>query len=641
MDFIEGQTAKQLKEAGRMTPRLALSIIQGVAEALHHAHLNGVVHRDVKPANIMVDRFERAQLMDFGLARRVDEDLSITRTGTTMGTPAYMAPEQAEGRLADVDGQSDVYSAGACLYEFLTGMQPFDGPTLMAVLRNVIDTYPISPRRLNPRIHKDAEVICLKCLEKEKANRYLTAQHLAEDIRRFNAGEAIMAKPEGFFASLLKRARRHKEIATAGVIAVLALAAALAYAALHSHQLAQKEIEAKTMKLHGYLESAGKASEAALKRLSGFETIEAAVKEEETLQIRKLLAEAYMGYNDALQLDPGESAAKQGLEAWQKLRDKLEVKNFIFDAKLFLRPAQDSKGLPAQPNYAAAEYVARLALKREPENAEARQLLNEAVGIRAVTIETVGAQAEVFARRSMDVSLRPLPAEKEESLGAAPVRGKELEPGLYLLSFKRPGMENQEATLLVTREAKEEDLALKIVINASERNMVLMPAGAVSVPQKAPQKISAFAIDRFAYPNKAGEMPRTKVTFLEAQKLCRDEGKELCTALQWVRACMGDERRRFPYGKNYSSGACATGFDLDARPQPFPSGAFARCRTPEGIYDMSGNVAEWAGGEQQNVYGGDWTSSTKFADITVSCRANMQKEETDLSRIGFRCCKNK
>ncbi|MCY3022421.1 MAG: serine/threonine-protein kinase, partial [Planctomycetota bacterium] len=161
MDFVAGRTAKQLKEEGKMTPRLALSIIEGVAEGLHHAHLHGVIHRDVKPANIMVDKSERAQLMDFGLARRVDEDLEVTQSGTTMGTPSYMAPEQAEGRLAEVDAQSDVYSTGACLYELLTGRPPFEAPTVMATLKQVLEETPIPPRRLNPKIHRDVETICL------------------------------------------------------------------------------------------------------------------------------------------------------------------------------------------------------------------------------------------------------------------------------------------------------------------------------------------------------------------------------------------------------------------------------------------------------------------------------------------------
>jgi formylglycine-generating enzyme required for sulfatase activity len=119
------------------------------------------------------------------------------------------------------------------------------------------------------------------------------------------------------------------------------------------------------------------------------------------------------------------------------------------------------------------------------------------------------------------------------------------------------------------------------------------------------------------------------------------QGKRLCTSAQWLRTCMGDEERRYPYGKAYGRN-CATGMDADAQKRPVMSGQYTQCRTPDGIYDMSGNVAEWTESDQQEiVFGGDWTSPVRYADLTVSCRARSLPEEVAKERLGFRCCKNK
>jgi serine/threonine protein kinase len=646
MDFIEGKTAKQLKDEGLMAPRLALSIIEGVAEALHHAHLNGVVHRDIKPGNIIVDKFGRAQLMDFGLARRIDEDLDITQAGTTMGTPSYMSPEQAEGKLSEVDGQSDVYSAGACLYEFLTGRPPFDGATVMSVLRQVVDETPVPCRQINPKIHRDVETICMKCLEHDKINRYGNAKFFADDIRRFNAGEAILARPLPLLPSLLRKAKRHKEVTIASLVVMLTIFVASAYAIHRSRVARQQQIQERLSLLNGYLSNAKTLQVQAQETVASLEHVAQGKFEETAAKAKELIVEAMTFYRQAENLAPDDTAARTGLELLRKLDNDLEVTSFIAQAAAFLDPPLREDGQRDAPNYGAAEYAARLALKRDPENAVARKKLRDAVGVRAVTLEVVGPQCDVFARRIFDGNRRIVKNEPERPLGKTPVRGQEFEPGLHILNFQRPGS-LQQATVWVSRDAKDEDLTVKITINAYEENMVIIPEGMARPPQRDYVKVRAFAVDRFEYPNKAGVEPLTGIAPMEARGYCEKLGKKVLTSAQWVRACSGDSERPYPYGKVYASGVCATGYDIDAQERPFVSGFFSRCRTPEGIYDMSGNVAEWTEGDQQDTdFGGDWTSEAKYALSTVSCRASSSSQaQTEdgrkeyRRRLGFRCGK--
>jgi hypothetical protein len=655
MDFIEGKTAKQLKEAGRMTPRLALSIIEGVAEGLHHAHVNGVIHRDVKPANIIVDRSERAQLMDFGLARRVDEDLEVTQSGTTMGTPSYMAPEQAEGRLEDVDAQSDVYSAGACLYELLTGRPPFEAATVMATLRQVLEESPVPPRRRNPKIHRDVETICLRCLEKNKKNRYASALQLAEDIRRFNAGEAISAKPLGLLARSWRKAWRHREVSLALAAVAFTLLAALLYSLNQARRAARQHIAERQLTLHNTLAAGQKKLAQAMNGMATLNDAEPGGFEQNAARARTLIAEASAAFRQAEGIAPDNADVRRALEALKKLDNQLEVERFVHKARLFLYPAQGPPGnAPVPPNYAGAEFAAQEAVDRDPENTntEARNLLRLAIGIRAVSIDTNG-EADgitIFAKRiagipGSDTNFRQFGnwlSVPGIPLGRTPAQGKELDPGLYLISVQRANLPVQQATLSVTRDAREEDLRLRVTINTPEENMVLIRAGNVALPQLGIVSVQAFAIDRFEYPNKAGTAPLTGLSLLEAQNHCKQHDKTLCTSAQWLRACMGDEERRYPYGKAYLSQTCATGFDFEAQKRPLPSGLFARCRTPEGVYDMSGNVAEWTQSEQEEkIFGGDWTSPTRFADLTVSCRARSSPDEVNANLLGFRCCKAK
>jgi serine/threonine-protein kinase len=195
MEFVTGSSLAKKVEAGPLPPREAARLTEVLARAVQHAHQRGVVHRDLKPANILLDQEGVAKITDFGLAKRLEaEDGVHTRSGAVMGTPSYMAPEQALGLTAQLGPLVDVYALGALLYELLTGRPPFKAATVLETLQQVIGDAPVPPRRLNPAVPADLETVCLKCLEKEPQRRYASAAELAADLERFLAGEMIVAR---------------------------------------------------------------------------------------------------------------------------------------------------------------------------------------------------------------------------------------------------------------------------------------------------------------------------------------------------------------------------------------------------------------------------------------------------------------
>ncbi len=194
-------------------PKSAARLLQKAAEAVHHAHQRGILHRDLKPANILLDDHGEPYVTDFGLAKRVEGDSELTHSGAIMGTPAYMAAEQASGRRGAVTTSSDVYGLGAILYALMTARAPFVGDSIDEILEHVRSASPSRPSKTNPRAPRDLEVICLKCLEKEPARRYASAEAFAEDLGRYLAGEAILARPVTAFERAVKWARRKPVIA--------------------------------------------------------------------------------------------------------------------------------------------------------------------------------------------------------------------------------------------------------------------------------------------------------------------------------------------------------------------------------------------------------------------------------------------
>jgi tetratricopeptide (TPR) repeat protein/tRNA A-37 threonylcarbamoyl transferase component Bud32 len=237
LELAEQGTLAQKLQRMPLDPRSAAELVETLARAMHYAHQQHIIHRDLKPANVLFTRDGTPKITDFGLAKLVEEDgespRDATRTGEPLGTPRYMAPEQAAGKQDGITPATDVYALGTLLYECLTGQAPFLATSVVETLERIRAQEPLSPRRLQPAIPRDLEIICLNCLHKEPGRRYASARALAEDLRRFALGEPILARPTPYWERAWKWCRRRPTHAALAAVGIFLIFAATALALVH------------------------------------------------------------------------------------------------------------------------------------------------------------------------------------------------------------------------------------------------------------------------------------------------------------------------------------------------------------------------------------------------------------------------
>ncbi len=262
LEFVEGGSLDQRIAEGSVPPRAAARLVETLARTMEVAHERGIVHRDLKPANILlakisnlsslvgnrdVDSFSLPgnhwsrstipKIADFGLAKRVDEDSSQTQSGAILGTPSYMAPEQAGGKNREIGPAADIYALGAILYELLVGRPPFKAGNPIDTIRQVIEQEPVPPRQLEPRIPHDLETICLKCLEKDPARRFARSADLAEDLRRFVVGDPILARPTPAWERAWKWGKRRPALVALMAVSTMAVLSMVLFVVWHNVSL--------------------------------------------------------------------------------------------------------------------------------------------------------------------------------------------------------------------------------------------------------------------------------------------------------------------------------------------------------------------------------------------------------------------
>jgi tetratricopeptide (TPR) repeat protein/predicted Ser/Thr protein kinase len=344
MELVDGRALSEILAKSRPPTRTMISILEKVARGLAEAHAKGVVHRDVKPENILVTKQGEPKLGDFGLAHVADSNQALTRTGAALGTPMYMAPEQVAGRVRDITPRTDVYALGAILYLMLTGRPPHTGETVAEIYARITSDDPALPRTLVPTVPPDLQTICMKALEREPLKRYASAKLFAEDLKRWLEGEAILASSPGVTSRVMRKVRRYRMVAIP--LAVAAVALVVATGVVVKSRLAASAERERRAKAQPIVQEG-------MDRLAKIER-ELTVVEGPGYGIRDKLATVVADARRALEIDPESPPAHLLLGRAHALLGEYEAAD-----------AEFGRALAAAPDFAQARVArARLSLER-------------------------------------------------------------------------------------------------------------------------------------------------------------------------------------------------------------------------------------------------------------------------------------
>ncbi len=510
MQLIEGRSL----ESGGLDHRRAAEAVRDAARAVHYAHENGVIHRDLKPHNILLDGGGHLWVTDFGTARHMSHGSTVTASGRIVGTPCYMAPEQVRGEAA-ADRRTDVYGLGATLYHLLTGKPPFEGTEVVPILKKVEEEEPVPPRRIDPSIPRPLEHVVLKCLEKDPARRYATAGELAEDIDRFLSGRRTAAGPPGTLRKLGRLAGRHRAVAAA--LAVLAAVGAFAAAreGYRTWRLSATRQEAARMEAAGdegaaaalyrkalSMAPADVAAEEGLRRIdrrraarewaargrAAEEERRRAAREMEEMRLRaaalreaiddnkspldeklrlwaledalkqkssddgRLLGEAVAAYTRALELDPGTPGLRESLA-------RLHVEEF---------ERADRVG----------DLHAASAARKTAEMLDDGRLAGRLFRGGELSLDTSPGGAEAVLARFVPAADRRLVPEKDgRRLGRSPLRSVRVERGSYLVTLRKEGYQDARLHIMMNHGTKVEEIVPLYTADEIGDGFVYVPPG--------------------------------------------------------------------------------------------------------------------------------------------------------------------